>query len=341
MILVTGASGFLGMRLVRALAQRGATTIRCLVRPGTTADIARSVVLDFPQTRIDVLGVSFNDEDGIKKAFEGVDIVYHAAAAKRGSAPAMIANTVVSSENLYKAALNARVSRFVLVSSFGVMGVATLRRGSVVDESVPMEEHPEWRDAYSFSKHRQECLAWKYATASGLPLVVVRPGVIFGPGANILTTRIGMQLPGFYLHLGGSNQVPLTYVDNCADAVALAGLAHGIDGEVFCIVDDDLPTSRSLLHRYRREMERIRVLSIPYPLLQLLSRWNVWYSTRTMGHFPTLFTPYEVASIWKLHRFTNRKAMARLAWTPRVGMREALNATYASLTAGRLLRVHA
>ena len=90
----------------------------------------------------------------------------------------MVANTVLGSDNLYRACLEVAVARFVLVSSFSVIGTAALPRGSVVQENVPMEPYPERRGAYAFSKHRHEILAWRYAKDNSLPLVVVRPGVI-------------------------------------------------------------------------------------------------------------------------------------------------------------------
>ncbi len=47
------------------------------------------------------------------------------------------------------------------------------------------------------------------------------------------------------MHMGGNGLLPLTYVDNCADAIVLAGLVAGVEGEVFNVVDDDLPRSRA------------------------------------------------------------------------------------------------
>ena len=111
-------------------------------------------------------------------------------------------------EHVYRAALEARVDRLVLVSSFGAMGVAPLAAGAVVDEDAPLEAVPEARDAYSFAKQRQEALAWRFAREEGLPLAVVRPGFVFGPGQEILGTRIGLPLFGLFLNLGGRNLVP-------------------------------------------------------------------------------------------------------------------------------------
>lgn len=327
MILVTGAAGFLGRRVVRGLAERGVPRIRCVVRPGTAVS---AVPTDFPACAVELVMASFNDSAGLKRAFDGVEVVYHVAAAKRGSAPALVADTVVGSDNVLQAALSANVARFVLVSSLGVIDAAGLPIGGVVDESVPLDPHPEWRDAYTFSKHRQETLAWEYARR-GLPLAVVRPGVIFGPGEPLLHTRVGLRVPGMFLQLGRSNAIPLTYVDNCADAVVLAGLKPGLSNAVVHVVDDDLPLGRKILRRYRREIERLRVVTVPYPVMRQLARVNVWYHERTQGHFPVLATPYEVASIWKRLRYINRAAKERLGWSPRVDMQTALDKTFRAL----------
>jgi nucleoside-diphosphate-sugar epimerase len=193
-----------------------------------------------------------------------------------------------------------------------------------------MDPHPERRDPYSFAKHRQEALGWKYHREAGLPLVVVRPGPIFGPGQPILVGRVGLNLFGLFLHLGGGNTIPLTHVDNCADAVVKAGLVPDIEGEVFCIVDDCLPTSRQLLRQYRRQVAPVPFVRVPFVLLRQLARLNASYSRRTNGHLPPVFTPYKVDAMWKGQRYSNDKAKRLLGWTPHIPMEEALSMTFAA-----------
>jgi nucleoside-diphosphate-sugar epimerase len=334
-IVVTGATGFLGREVVRSAARLGGEPIRCLVRPGTSAERAASLAACAPGADVEVVRCRLDDAGALARPLDGARAVLHLAAAKKGPPAHLVASTVTASEHLFRAALGAGVGRVVLVSSFGTMGVADLRRGAVVDEAVPLDPHPERRDAYAFAKHRQEVLARRYAREEGLPLVVLRPGFVFGPGQEILGSRIGLPLFGLFLHLGGRARVPLTYVENCADAVALAGSAPGIEGETFCVVDDDLPTSGALLRRYRREVAPLRVVRVPYRALRLLSRANAWYSARTDGHLPAVFTPYKVDSLWRPQRYSNAHARARLGWAPRVPMAEALDRTFAALAPPR------
>ena len=84
--------------------------------------------------------------------------------------------------------------------------------------------HPQQRDAYTYSKVLQEDVARQVAGARGLSLTVLRPGVIYGDERGVLTHRIGLHFGGWLLRMGGRQQIPLTYVDNCASAVVQAGL---------------------------------------------------------------------------------------------------------------------
>lgn len=331
MRVVTGATGFLGRELVRALVRQGAERIRCLVRPGTSPDRLALADAAASGAAVEVVPCRLEDPAALRVALRGARIVYHAAAGKRGAPAALVQATVVASDHVFRAALAEDVGRLVLVSSFGTLAVAGLPRGAVVDEDVPLEPRPEARDPYSFAKQRQEALAWRYAREHGLRLAVVRPGFIFGPGQELLGSRLGLPLFGLFLHLGGRSRVPLTYVENCADAVALAGTAAGAEGRALNIVDDDLPTSAALLRRYRREVQSLRVVPVPYRALEVLARLNEWYSARTEGHLPAVFTPYKVRSLWKPQRYSNARAKAVLGWRPRVQMAEALDRTFASL----------
>src|SRR5262249_4296149 len=144
------------------------------------------------------------------------------------------------------------LKRFVNVSSFAVYSNEKKLKG-LLDETCPTEQQPELRgSAYDFAKIKQEEIAAASAKECRVPVVTLRPGYVFGPGNTAISSRVGIGTFGVFLHLGGLNTIPLTYVENCAEAIALAGLKEGIDGEIFNVVDDDLPSSREFLRLYKK-----------------------------------------------------------------------------------------
>jgi nucleoside-diphosphate-sugar epimerase len=133
-----------------------------------------------------------------------------------------------------------------------------------------------------------------------------------------LSGRVGVDTFGVFLHLGGSNPLPLTYVDNCAEAVVLAGLVAGVDGHTFNVVDDDLPSSRRLLRLHKQAVGRFVSIPVPYALTFLLCTLWERYSARSGGQLPARFNRRRCAAEWKRNRYSNQKLRQLLGWSPRV-----------------------
>jgi nucleoside-diphosphate-sugar epimerase len=346
-ILVTGATGFLGTALVERLLARGETDLRCFLRSGS--DHARLDALGrrYPAAKLELYVGSLASRESAARALEGVGVVYHLAASLLGAAADIFLNTVVASKHLLEAIQDGAASgpkprppaeaiaavperrpiKVVLVSSFGVYGVASLPRGHVVDESTPFEPHPERRDLYSQAKLRQEKLFREYQARLGFPLVVLRPGVIYGPRGSRISARVGLDLMGLFLHLGGDNRLPLTYVDNCAEAIAVAGQSEQAEGQTYNVVDDDLPTCGQYLARYRREVKPLRAVRIPYLAMHAISVAVQRYHAFSKGQLPAIFTPYKTATSWKGNRFDNAK-LKSLGWKPLVPTEEGLRRAF-------------
>jgi nucleoside-diphosphate-sugar epimerase len=235
-------------------------------------------------------------------------------------------NSVVTTRNLLDACLlHKQLKRFVNVSSFAVYNNAERTRGDLLDEGCPVERHPEVRgEAYCFAKSKQDEIVVEYGSRYPLPYVIVRPGVVYGPGNLAITGRVGIGTFGLFLHLGGSNSIPLTYVDNCAAAITLAALKPGVDGEVFNVVDDDLPSSRRFLRLYKRHVKRFPSLYLPkavsYSLCNLWERYSAW----SEGQLPPAFNRSRWNSLWKKTRYTNEKLKTRLGWRPLVSTQDGL-----------------
>lgn len=284
-----------------------------------------------PGADVEVVTGSLGSVANAAALLEGVGLVHHVAAAV-GTPPAdMFLGTVVATKHLLEAMLQKNpVPKLVLVSSFGVYGFADLPKNAVIDENTPLEARPEKRDVYSHSKLRQESLVWSYFEKHRFPLTILRPGVIYGPHGGPMSSRVGIKVPGMFLYLGGKNVLPLSYVDNCAEALAVAAEKARFDGDVYNVHDDDLITCDTFLARYRREVEPLRVLKLPYPALQLVSRAVEGYHHYSKGQLPALFTPYKSATTWKGNQFSNAK-LKSLGWKQIVSTEAALETTFDAL----------
>jgi nucleoside-diphosphate-sugar epimerase len=325
-ILVTGANGFIGAKVVETLLQYGFTNLRCFVRPSSRLDRLTRVLRQFSAERsVEFVSGDLLSRDDCARAAEKVAVVYHLAAGFDKSFAGAFMNSALATRNLAEAFLDhGHPKRFVNVSSFAVYSNLTLKRGASLDEESPLEDAPQERyDAYGFGKLKQEEIIRSYGRLRGLPYVILRPGTVFGPGKKDLTGRIGIDTFGFFIHVGGSNQLPLTFVDNCAEAIVLAGLVPGVEGEVFNVVDDELLTSSQFLRAYKTVMPIFSV-RLPYAMAYGLSRAWEAYSKRSEGQLPPAFNRRRCAAEWKGQRFSNRKLREKLGWKPRVGMDDAM-----------------
>ncbi len=334
-ILITGSGGFLGKRLVERLLAHGLTDLRCMLRDTSKGAALAQIASAYPDAKVELFAANLKNQPELAAALAGVSIVIHAAAALKGSPAEMFLDSVVASRNLLDAIValpEPQRPRVVLISSFGAMGVPSLARGAMVDETVPMETRPADRDLYSYTKLRQEQMFWEYRERFGIELVVLRPGVIYGPGGGRFSTRVGLSMFGQFLHLGGSNLLPLTYVDNCAEAIVVAALTPAAAGQVYNVVDDDLLTSRQYLALYTKQVKPTRSIPVPYPVLLWGSGLVERYSIRSKGQLPAIFTPYKTKAMWGGNRFSNVKLKA-LGWKPIVSTSDGLERTFAAFRA--------
>lgn len=328
-LLITGSNGFIGANVVETLLEYGFANLRCLVRPSSQVTRLRNLLdkLDAGKN-VELITGDLLSRDDCRKAVEGVSIIFNLAAGMEKSFAGAFMNSALATRNLMDAFLEVgQPKRFLHVSSFAVYSNLHLKRGDLLDENCSLEHAPQERfDASGFGKLKQEELVKEYGRKHNLPYVIVRPGAVFGPGKRELSGRIGIDTFGFFIHLGGSNFVPLTFVDNCAEAIALAGLKPGVEGEIFNIVDDELLTSSQFLNAYKKQVKPFFSLRIPYFFAYGMCMLWEKYSKWSKGQLPPVFNPRRCASQWKGNRYSNRKLREGLGWKPRVNMEEAMAA---------------
>jgi len=326
-ILVTGASGFIGARVVANLLERGFTRVRCFARPTSSIvelDRMRSAYQGRAELEL-VKGNLLRREDCMAAAKDAAVIFHLAAGAGEKSFPDAFMNSVVTTRNLLDAAVqHGCLRRFVNVSSFTVYSNVG-KKGRLLVETSPLESAPAGiPDPYCYAKLKQDELVSEYGHKHGIPYVIVRPGSVYGPGKRQVTGRVGIDTFGVFLHLGGGNQIPFTYVDNCADAIVLAGLTPGVEGEVFNVVDDDLPSSREFLRMYKQEVRGFRSIYVPHAVSYLFCRMWERYSAWSHGQLPAVFNRRRWHAEMKRTRYSNTKLKSRLGWRPKVSTREGM-----------------
>jgi len=326
LVLITGANGFIGTKVLESLLTLGMRHIRCFVRPAGNMKKIEKIINDWEgKAYIEIAKGNLLSREDCGAAVDSVSVVYHLAAGRgEKSYPNAYLNSVVTTRNLLDAILeNKRFKRFVHVSSFTVYSNRKLRHGDLLDETCEVAERPELRgEAYCYAKAKQELLILEYYKKHKIPYVILRPGVVYGPGNRSITGRVGIDTFGIFLHLGGSNIIPLTYVDNCAEAIVLAGIKNGIDNEVLNIVDDDLPNSREFLRMYKKGVRHFQSVYIPKFVSYLLCYLWEKYSEWSQGQLPPVFNRMRWSNDWKGNTYSNKKLKKLLGWSPKVPLEE-------------------
>jgi dihydroflavonol-4-reductase len=178
MILITGATGFLGSELAKQLADKG-KPVRCTKR---AASIKPELLI--PYTQIEWVEADIMDIFALEIALEGVTQVYHCAAwvsLKQADKAPMIRTNVRGTANLVNLCLD-RDIKLVHVSSIAAIGQA--KPGELITENHHLEITTE-NDGYAISKLESEMEVWR-GIAEGLNAVIVNPSLIIGANAGIL-----------------------------------------------------------------------------------------------------------------------------------------------------------
>lgn len=299
-ILVTGAAGFLGAKLVARLVADGHRP-RLLLRrplpPGSPLAHLHAVIGD--------LG---NPAD-VDRAVHGIHTVYHIGAAMKGPPEAFRSGTVHGTRNILDACRRHQVNRLVYVSSMGVLDHAGHPTGVMVTEKSPLEPLPNERGAYTQTKLEAEHLV----RDSGLPAVILRPGQIYGPGAESVTPNGVIKLAGRWIVCGdGSRKLPLVHADDVVEALLLAATAPQATGQTINLVDPT-PVDQNQYLDFLKPAAPI--LRVPEWLL-LTAAYGVEILGKILKRSVPL-TRYRVRSLKPLHPFDIQQAKTLLNWTPK------------------------
>lgn len=327
-VLITGTTGYLGGYVLTKLLEEPRVEITLLLRPGasiTSTDHNGLKMIYCDLTNVQSLKMAFNDN------LEVYDVIYHVAAGTSGSHYELMMNTVVATDNLLKTLMPTKIKRFVLVSSFSIYQMSSLSPWDILDENCPVETNLLQRDGYSATKTKQEKIVIDFCKLHSIPLVIVRPGKIYGPKTHVIPPQLGLNIPGVcFMVMGGNHVIPLTHVENCADAVILAGKVNLPALEnVVNIVDDGLPTQKSFLKMYKNYLGPIpKAIKIPDFGFRIFVRFYEALTKISKGNIPAIITKYRADNLWKPLRYDNSKAKSLLSWKPLISTNKGLQSAF-------------
>ena len=317
-VCITGGTGFLGRALVRRLLDEG-FAVRVLARPSRRAD-------ELETWGAQVVRGELADAESVMHAVKGADIVYHAGAKVEppGSKTEFLETNVGGTERVLTASLQQGVSRVIYVSSLAVYG--PVLNGRRIDEGTPLDEAPQLRDFYSHSKILADEFASSFARKTGLPVVIIRPGVVYGPSKPLPLGLLGFRLGKTNIVFGNRNRrVPLNYLENLIDAVQLASRHKGERLQQFNVVDDD-DLTLAQYHQTRTEVEKKPALFFPgWPLLLAAP-----FAQAVMHVLPrggNGFSQYHLRRALQERWYDTHRIRQETGWTPKVQLREALQLT--------------
>ena len=234
-VLVTGAGGFLGRHLVRRLAAQG-DEITALVWPAGTGQELR----DMP---VRIVEANICNKDSVREAVQGQEIIFHCAGKVDDWGPRndYYKVNVEGTRNMLESSRAAGVKHFIYVSSLVILGIPET---NPVDETHPYTDN--LFNPYLETKLLSEQLVREFYAEHKLPVTIIRPGILWGPGDTTIFPRMArLAKCGLMFTVGrGDNILCLTYVSNMVDALMLAARVEHPDGQIYHIADTEKITSK-------------------------------------------------------------------------------------------------
>ena len=321
LIFITGATGFIGSHLARRLALRG-DKLRCLVRRTSDTSVLEGL-------NASLVVADFSDKDALRKALEGVDVVYHSAAVVGEWVSKDEARdiNIKGTRNLLEASRDAGVKRFIHVSSLAVLG---MRHHHNTPHDAP---YSMTGDTYADTKIESEKEAVNFSREHDFPVVVVRPGFVFGPGDKRFLPRILKLIEAKkFMFLGsGNNIMNLVYIDNLIDVLVLAASKKDAVGQKYNVSNKDRVTMRDFIFMICDILKLERPSKkIPLMLARFLAVAMETASKLAGKEEPPLITKARVKVSGLNLDFDISKTVKELGYDSKVSIREGLEKTLIS-----------
>jgi nucleoside-diphosphate-sugar epimerase len=316
--LIFGGTGFIGRHLVKSLATQG---VYCRVvihkqAPGELSDLPL----------VEYITADISQPESLTGLAQDVDTVYnlcgtgHVTALSEQAYQKFYQVNVTGVKNLAESCANYPIERFIHFSSTAAVGPIC---SQAIDESVT--PHPI--TPYQRSKYQGELILAQIHAATGLPAVILRPCMVYGPGGKGEFLKLCRLMgKGLFPRAGlGDNLTPIVYVDDVVSGAILAG-KHGRPGEIYFVASERSPEMALLQQLVTKAMGVWRpywytplwLLFAGAALLEAHARWR--------KRVP-LVTPINIRSTINSRVFRIDKAQRELGYTPKMPLEEGIART--------------
>ncbi len=243
-VLVLGGTGFIGQALIHQLVAAG-HGVRLLARD------SRNLPRALHGLPLDVVAGDISKQDDLVRAMQGVTTVCHLARANVKTWADYVRLEIGGTRNVAEACLATGVKRLLYT---GTIDSYYAGEKGLIQDDTPLDPMIERRNLYARAKAESEKLLWEMRKDKGLPVAILRPGIVIGSGGSPFHWGVGMWTANAVCRLWGrgANPLPIVLVDDVARALVKAIDAEGVIGESINLVGEPLLTAQD----YIAELEK-------------------------------------------------------------------------------------
>lgn len=316
-VLITGATGFVGNYLIEELSKEN-HRITCLVRRETKFPNVNNIY--------SILG-DITNKESVEKAVQGNDIIFHlvgignVSALSRKSYEKFREVNVEGTRNVLEACKKYEVKKLIYLSSTAAMGL--IKKQLVDEQDICNPKTP-----YQKSKYESEQLIKEYIEKYNLPVTILRPTMIYGPGmkhSQILKIYNLLKKGFFPLVDGGKATIPAVHVKDVVSSI-LAATKNGRAGETYIINSDDNKTLKEVVDIIQKK-ENMKVIKINFPKSFLKIPIFILQNLSLLAGINPPMTLQRLDSFTFNRIFDISKAKRELSWEPKIKFEQGLEET--------------
>jgi len=308
--LVTGATGLLGSHIAEQLRRRG-TAVRALCRTGSDTSFLTGL-------GVEIVSGDLDQRESLVAACKGADVVYHAAARVGDWGPweDFVRVTIEGTRNLLEASEQARVGRFLQISSISTYGHPN-GEGMILDETAPAGVNLHKWSYYSRAKVEADRLVMEKHRQGRIKATIMRPAWMYGQRDRATLPRVIDKIRSKKVKLlgGGNNRLNIVHAANVAEGVILAAESDRAIGEAYNCCHDGAITQREFFNAVARAIGEPEITAtVPYSVA-----YNAAFLMECFGHLvgrkkPPLVTRYAVWLMGRRCFFECEKIKKQLGW---------------------------